>query len=287
MDLRRAHRELAAALDPLYGTREATLIADWVIENLTGLSKLERLMKADMPLSGEKLKRYHFYRKELLGHRPVQYVLHESWFGGLRFYVDENVLIPRPETEELVDWAASSIAAGPQGPILDVGTGSGCIAISLALKLPSCPVYACDISAGALGVAARNAGDLQADIHLHELDFLDSGRWPDLPAIQWLISNPPYIPLREKATMTRHVVEAEPSRALFVPDADPLVFYRALAEFAGQLLLPGGAVFVETHEDRAGSTAEVFKAAGFAQVIVRKDSQGKDRMIKASLEPAA
>src|SRR5579872_5639418 len=128
MDLRQAQQELAAAVDALYGSREATLIADWVMEHLTGLKKLDRLMKAGMPLTAEQLKQYQVFRKELLDNRPVQYVLHESWFGGSRFYVDENVLIPRPETEELAGWAASSIAAGPAGPSLDVGTGRGGIA---------------------------------------------------------------------------------------------------------------------------------------------------------------
>ena len=283
MDLQQAQRELAADLDPVYGNREAALIADWVMEHLTGFGRLDRLTKSGIRLSEDNLKQYVRFRGELLEHRPVQYVLHECWFAGMKFYVDENVLIPRPETEELVEWASSVIAAGPGGVLLDIGTGSGCIAIALAGKLPSLTVYGCDVSPEALGVASRNATDLGARVRFLQLDFLDSSQWSTLPPVQWLVSNPPYIPLQEKANMDRHVAEAEPSQALFVPDSDPLVFYRALAGFATTQLLPGGAVFVEIHEDLAADTTALFKAAGFHEVTVRKDMQGKERMIKASV----
>jgi len=297
MDLRQAQRQLTAELSPLHGSREAGLIADWVMEYLTGLKRIDRLVHASEPLSAPVLEQYKNYRDQLLAHRPVQYVLHESWFAGLKFYVDENVLIPRPETEELVEWAAQTIASETSAPetgvtpalstsapgaTLDVGTGSGCIAISLAKKFPSLPIHACDISSAALAIARRNATQLNTSIHFHQLDFLDNRQWTDLPSVRWLISNPPYIPQNERAAMAPHVTGAEPSLALFVPDADPLVFYRALVEFARQKLLPGGSIFVEIHEDRASDTLEVFKAAGFQQVILQKDMQGKDRMIRAS-----
>jgi release factor glutamine methyltransferase len=301
MELQQAQRQLTAQLSPLYDPREAGLIADWVMEYLTGLKRIDRLVHASDPLSTPALEQFENYRDQLLAHRPVQYVLNECWFAGLKFYVDDNVLIPRPETEELVEWTAQAIAiatattpttpttptttGGPvttPGVLLDVGTGSGCIAIALAKQLPSLPIHACDISSEALGIAQRNAIQQSANIQFHQLDFLDSRQWTNLPPVQWLISNPPYIPHNERAAMAPYVVDAEPSLALFVPDSDPLVFYRALIGFARQKLLPHGSIFVEIHEDRASDAVALFKEAGFRQVILRKDMQGRDRMIKAS-----
>lgn len=280
MDLQDAQLQLTLQLSPLYGEREAGLIADWVLEKLTGRKKIDRLVHASEPLAAPVRQQYESYRDQLLAHRPVQYVLHESWFCGMNFYVDENVLIPRPETEELVEWAAETIGRAPTGTLLDVGTGSGCIAIALAKKFPPLPIHACDVSPGALAVAARNAAGLHANIHFHQLDFLDSHQWATLPHIKWLISNPPYIPLAERATMAPHVTDAEPALALFVPDSDPLLFYRALAGFARKRLLPGGNIFVEIHEDLASGAIELFRDAGFQQIILRKDMQGGDRMIR-------
>lgn len=279
MDCQQAEQRLTTDLTPLYGNREAALIADWVMEYLTGQKRLNRLTRSADPLTEALLKKYDVYRSELLNNRPVQYVLHESWFAGMRFYVDENVLIPRPETEELVDWALRTIE--PSGPLLDVGTGSGCIPITLNSKLPSLGTHACDISDGALDVARRNAAALNAKVTFHHLDFLDRSTWPSLPPIKWLISNPPYIPWTERSTLAPHVAGSEPALALFVPDKDPLIFYHALAGFAEQYLLPGGAVWVETHESRTPEVAETFRLAGAFHIETRKDLMGNDRMIKA------
>jgi release factor glutamine methyltransferase len=280
MDLRQAQQQLTTDLTPIYGTREAALIADWVMEHLTGHRKIDRLTKPAEPLPDHILRQYDIYRGELLAHRPVQYVLHESWFAGLRFYVDENVLIPRPETEELVQWAVETIAPTNPGPLLDIGTGSGCIPIAIARRLPTLLLHACDISTGALHVARRNADYLGAHITFHHLDFVDRQAWVTLPPVQWLISNPPYIPLGERSTMAPHVLSAEPALALFVPDTDPLIFYQAIAEYSSRSLQPGGAVFVEIHEGMAGSVAELFRTHGASDVETRKDLSGKDRMIK-------
>ena len=302
MDLQQAQRQLTTQLTPLYGGREASIIADWVMQHLTGRKRLDRLVSSSEPLSSSLLQQYEKYRDELLTHRPVQYVLHESWFFGMKFYVDERVLIPRPETEELVEWVAHSITdspsfpipaapspaplAAPQSPagILDVGTGSGCIAIALAKKFPALAVHACDISEAALDVARQKALTLDAgkNIHFHPLDFLHSDQWVNLPAIRWLVSNPPYIPLKEKPVMAAHVTGAEPSLALFVPDDDPLIFYRSLGNFARQYLAEGGGLFVEIHEEMSGPVRGLFLAAGAKEVIGKKDLQGKDRMIKAT-----
>ena len=304
MDLQQAQRQLTTQLTPLYGRREASIIADWVMQHLTGRKRLDRLVSSSGPLSGSLLQQYEKYRDELLAHRPVQYVLHESWFCGMKFYVDERVLIPRPETEELVEWVAESILSAASSPrpssagspppplaaphpppgILDVGTGSGCIAISLAKKFPALAIHACDISGAALDVARQNALTLDAgkNIHFHPFDFLDSDQWVNLPAIRWLVSNPPYIPLKEKPVMAAHVTGAEPSLALFVPDDDPLIFYRSLGNFARQYLAEGGGLFVEIHEDMSAPVLGLFQAIGAKEVIAKKDLQGKDRMVKAT-----
>lgn len=281
MDSQQAQRQLTTDLTPVYGSREAALIADWVMEHLTGHRKIDRLTRPAEPLPDPLLRKYYIYRSELLAHRPVQYVLHESWFAGQRFFVDENVLIPRPETEELVDWAITTITS-PSDALLDVGTGSGCIAITLARKTPTLPVHACDISTGALHVAQKNAANFHANISFHQLDFLDRQAWSSLPSIRWLISNPPYIPAAERPGMAPHVTGAEPALALFVPDSEPLLFYDAIAEFARQRLLPGGAVWVEIHEGMAAAVTELFWSAGATTVEVRKDLMGKDRMIKSA-----
>ncbi|HLZ89140.1 MAG TPA: peptide chain release factor N(5)-glutamine methyltransferase [Puia sp.] len=292
MDWSYAQKELSGCLLPLYGDREASIIADWVMEALSGMRRLDRLMVRATPLSDAELAGYERYKAQLLAHRPVQYVLGESWFAGMRFFVDERVLIPRPETEELVEWVISEVAgagaadAGPErrggeGRLLDVGTGSGCIAVTLARRLAGVGVVACDISEGALAVARKNAAELGAEVGFFELDFLDRDAWERLPSLRWLVSNPPYIPVGERLAMARHVIDHEPASALFVPDGDALVFYRALGEFARERLGPGGSLFAEIHEDLGPAVCDLLTALGAREVHLRKDLQGKDRMIKA------
>jgi release factor glutamine methyltransferase len=285
MNLQQAQQEMLSQLHTLYEDREAATITDWVMEKITGWKKLDRIIHKNMPLATEGVELFRQYTRELLAHRPVQYVLQEAWFAGLKFYVDESVLIPRPETEELVEWVEEEAGTGPspQGPsILDVGTGSGCIAIALKRRLPGNPVYACDLSEAALAIAKRNAVSNQTDIQFLQLDFLDSSTWTSLPSMQVLVSNPPYIPVREKDSMAPHVVGFEPHLALFVPDQDPLVFYRALAHVGLKKLLPGGQIFAEIHEGLGAEVVREFKEAGFHPVLLKKDMQGKDRMIKAT-----
>jgi release factor glutamine methyltransferase len=296
MDWQQAQKELIIQLTPLYGDREAALIADWTMENLSGWKKIDRLLHRSDSLPSEALDTYQKYTRELAGHRPVQYVLHESWFAGMKLYVDEHVLIPRPETEELVEWILSSSpplttsqpneapSSQPRSSptILDIGTGSGCIALALAKHLPSAKVHACDISPDALSVARRNATTQNLTLILHQLDFLDPKTWDTFPPIDCIVSNPPYIPIGEKAGMATHVIDFEPNQALFVPDNDALVFYRALSRFAQQRLPEGGQLFVEIHEEMGTLVQQLFQEAGLTEVTLRQDLQGKDRMVKAT-----
>jgi release factor glutamine methyltransferase len=283
MDLQQAQQEMLSRLRPLYEDREAVTITDWVMEKITGWKKIDRIIHKNMSLSQEGLELFRLYAMELENHRPVQYVLQEAWFSGFKFYVDEQVLIPRPETEELVEWVVAELnSLSGENAILDVGTGSGCIAVALKRQLPEAHVYACDLSPGALAIAERNAVSNRAPIHFHQLDFLDSSQWNELPPVQTLISNPPYIPLGEKETMAPHVIGFEPHLALFVEDGDPLIFYRALARFALIKLPPGGQVFAEIHEGLGEEVKQHFQQNGFQSVILRKDMQGKNRMVKAT-----
>lgn len=293
MTMHEAQQQLQTTLYQLYDNREATTIADWVMEHVTGLRKIDRIMHKQLPLSPDRLTLLQEYTRELLTHKPVQYVLHEAWFCGMPFYVDENVLIPRPETEELVEWVVEETgnrqsAIGNQRSkvgtisILDIGTGSGCIPISLKKKMPHVETYACDVSEGALAVAQKNAATQQTVVHFLSADFLDDTTWSTLPAVDIIVSNPPYIPHHNQNSMLQNVLAYEPHLALFVPNEDPLLFYHAIARFAQQKLLPGSCIFVEIHEDLGEQTKALFESKGFA-AEVKKDFQGKDRMVKANV----
>jgi release factor glutamine methyltransferase len=194
----------------------------------------------------------------------------------MRFYVDSSVLIPRPETEELVHWIAETTKASGSGmKILDIGTGSGCIAISLKKKLPNAIIYACDVSAAALSVAEKNANTLHAPIQFIEANILDASQWIKFPQFDIIVSNPPYIPVGQQAQMSANVVEHEPHLALFVNNDDPLLFYRKIKAFANEKLVNAGELFFEVHEDLANQTAELFERSE-----LKKDMQGKNRMLR-------
>jgi len=285
MTLHEANQQLLSVLSGIYEQREAANIADWVMEHVTGMQKADRVIRKSDPAPDDQLKRLKDYAEALKTSKPVQYVLQEAWFYGMNFFVDERALIPRPETEELAEMIVNYCKGRPNNRqerlrLLDIGTGSGCIAVALKKKLPDAEVYACDISEAALAVAKKNASRHATDISFLHLDFTDPGAWERLPEINILASNPPYIPLSEKQSMHQNVTGYEPHTALFVPDEDPLLFYKHIAGFSAKKLLPGGAVFVETHELLARQTAKVFTDKGFTAAI-QKDMQGKERMIKA------
>lgn len=281
MTIQEARLKLQEQLATIYESREAANITDWVMESLTGLSKSARLVKANELLTMDQQALLEDHLSGLLRHRPVQYVLGEAWFHGLRFHVNENVLIPRPETEELVDWIINENKQSQQLRILDIGTGSGCIPIALKRSLPQATVYSCDISAGALKVAKENAADLETDIHLIQQNILDASLWEQLPEVDIIVSNPPYIPENNKESMHANVLEHEPHLALFVSNNDPLSFYRAIAELSGKKLKENGVVYAEIHEDLGAATLALFQEKGFGRVTLRRDMQEKDRMIKA------
>jgi len=312
MVLQEAYRQLLFKLYELYDNREAANIADLVIEHITGQRRIDRVMNKQMPVSATAQKQLDDYATQLLLHTPVQYVLLEAWFAGIKFYVDENVLIPRPETEELVEWVASCglqvsgfqfpvnvknpekftaikdenkrrpPATGNQQPVtvLDIGTGSGCIPVALKKKFQGWDVNALDISAGALQVAQRNAAQLQTPITFYQADILKEEDWLQLPMFDIIVSNPPYIKQSEAANMLRNVTRFEPHSALFVPDDDALVFYKKIVEFALLHLQPNGLLFFEINESLGAEVCSVLAGKGFVDIELKKDMQGKDRMVR-------
>jgi release factor glutamine methyltransferase len=299
MTVHEAQQQLLSALQGLYDDREAAAITNLVMENITEWRKIDRIINKNLPLSLPKIVLLKKYTEQLKSHKPVQYILHEAWFAAMKFYVDENVLIPRPETEELVDWVAREAripSIDDQGlmtgearttlhsslAILDIGTGSGCIAIALKKQLPSAEIFACDVSEQALGIAKQNAMLHKADIHFVHLDFLNEEQRASLPCFDIIVSNPPYIPIRDKNTMTANVTDYEPHLALFVEDNDSLIFYRAIADFANEKLSAHGKIFVETHENQSANVKKLFSVKGFSSVEIKKDMQGKERMLKAT-----
>ncbi len=280
-----AYKELWIPLQTVYEVREARNIAALVVEHLTGLSKTDRIFRKEQAITDQQHLQLEQYLEELLRGKPVQYVLQEAWFGGLKFYVNESVLIPRPETEELVEWMVSNLVSNQETisiqTALDIGTGSGCIAIALKSKLPELKVSALDVSEKALEVAKKNARDLHADIDFLRIDALDENSWNQLPLYDYIISNPPYIKKSEAPDMRSNVVAFEPETALFVQDEDPLLFYRKITCLAKDHLTNEGKIFFEVNEAHAEEVAELFSETGFTEIEIKNDMQGKPRMVKA------
>ncbi len=277
MTSKHAFELLKNELTSLYENREAENIADWVLENIMQEKRWERNRNLS-PMTQQQQMVFEKYRKELLNFRPVQYVLHEAFFYGMKFFVDKNVLIPRPETEELVDHVIKENPTAKS--ILDIGTGSGCIPVALKKKISSAEVSAVDVSEGALKVALKNAELNQVKINFSTLDILNQKEWDTLPSFEIIVSNPPYVTPQEKSTLSPNVVNFEPSVALFVPENDPLLFYKVIFHFAQQKLNPGGKVYLEVNESYAGDVSDYFEKNGWRTEILR-DMYGKERMVKA------
>lgn len=271
------YRELWRTLEPLYGNGEARAITDYVLDVCFGLSKADILCGAVEEMTAEKTAELNKIFGRLTEGEPVQYVLGRAEFCGRWFDVRPGVLIPRPETEELCAWITADSKASASPKVLDIGTGSGCIAITLQLDMPESKVTAWDISADALDVALENAQQLGANVNFVKLDALNAK-----PEDEWdvIVSNPPYICEKEKKDMAVNVLEHEPHTALFVPDADPLLFYRAITRLAVQTLSKGGRLYFEINPIYADDTCRMMRAEGMTAVELRSDMYGKQRMAK-------
>ncbi len=281
--------DLVQNLTPQYGEGEARSIARLVFEDYFNLKSTS---ENDEILFQSFLKEdYESIKAQILRGVPVQYVLGFAWFYGIKFKVNNSVLIPRPETEELVEWVLETINAlkNREKPlkIIDIGTGSGCIPITLKIKNPSLEVTAIDVSESALITASRNAARNNVPMDFKRIDILNENDWISLSHFDIIISNPPYISHAEKALMADNVLSHEPHLALFVDDDNPLVFYEKIADFAiknGYFPLETDVqrlLFFECNEFNAHEVVSMLREKGFEDIELKKDMSGKDRMIKA------
>lgn len=276
-----AKNQLTSSLSTIYDDREAQMITDMVMEKLTGWDKIHIFLKKDELLDSSQIYLLEKWEKELLAHRPIQYVIGEAWFMNFPFFVAEGVLIPRPETEELVFWISETIKGKEDAKVLDIGTGSGCIAISLSKLNPALSVWAVDKSNEALHIAEQNNTNLNASVRFKELDILETDNLDFARSLYVIVSNPPYIKELERKDMQENVLAYEPEMALFVPDNDPLLFYRKIAELARKSLCSGGFLFFEINEKFGKEVVNLLSFLGFKDIELKKDLQGKDRMVKA------
>ena len=260
-----------------YTAGEVSALTRIIATELLGASQMAFYLKDEITLTAEQQTLLDNAIERLKKQEPIQYILGYSDFCGLRFKVTPATLIPRPETSELVEWIMSESTGN--GNILDIGTGSGCIAVSLAHRLPQSEITAWDISTDALAVAAENSKANGCAVAFEEVDILEyrpTGKQFDI-----IVSNPPYIKENEKEAMHANVLDWEPHTALFVPDSDPLLFYRTIAEKGMQILKPGGRLYFEINRDHGKETMEMLAALGYANIELRKDFAENDRMIRA------
>lgn len=281
MTIAEAAQSLQQDLTRIYSSREAEIMSGMVMEKITNLPKIQRFLQEKTVLSPAQQAQYTQFKSELIQGKPVQYVLQEAWFMGLSFEVAEGVLIPRPETEELVDWIYRSSMEHFPYTVVDVGTGSGVIAIGLKKSFPDAQVYGVDMSPAALAIAQRNAQKLGFPVIFKQMDILDTHGWHELPKCDIIVSNPPYICLSEKKDMSPHVLNFEPEMALFVPDEDPLLFYRNIAKMALVRLNNNGWIYFEINEAYGDDVVSLLHKMGFHDVELKKDMEGKDRMVRA------
>ena len=277
--MQKALLHIQSELTGLYPETEIRNFSYLIIEKLTGFSRTEVYVNKNTLFSDEQQHEIESFIEKLKKYVPIQYILGETEFFGLPFYVNESVLIPRPETEELVDWIRKENDKSAEFRLLDIGTGSGCIAIALKHEFTNSEVDAFDISVDALETARRNASLNNLTINLSTVDILNA---PDFPT-KWdiIVSNPPYITENEKDGMLPNVLDYEPHLALFVPDNDPLLFYRNIAEFAQKHLTDNGKLYFEINREAGQSCIDLLTKMGYRDVELRKDISGNDRMVKA------
>jgi release factor glutamine methyltransferase len=271
--------EIRDALRGIYPDSEALALAKMLLVEVFGFTTLELYGGKDKEISGKRRSVLDEMIRRLKKNEPIQYIIGIETFCGFPFEVNSHVLIPRPETQELVYWIAGDCRGKLSPRILDVGTGSGCIAVSLAKLVDGATVEAWDVSEEALGVAARNAEKNGADVSFRQQDVLKAV--PGDVRYEVIVSNPPYIAEQEKSGMDANVLEWEPSLALFVSDDDPLVFYRTIALLAKDMLVEDGLLYFEINQAYGQETMQMLEKLGYTSVELRKDGWGNDRMIKA------
>ena len=282
MSLQALKLDFKKTLADAYESIELNSLTSILFEHITGWNQIQQAINKEAELNENQIAKLQDAIKDLKKGMPLQYITGKAWFMGNEYTVDENVLIPRPETEELVEWIIeyAHIIDKPL-QILDIGTGSGCIPIALKLALSNCMIAGLDISEGALVIAKQNAKNLHAEISWMQEDILSTTYLPNQFDI--IVSNPPYIPFKENVNMQVQVKNFEPDIALFVTNEDPLVFYRTIARLGKQYLSTNGQLFFEMHYDQGKALLALFDEMGY-HAELRQDMFGKDRMLRASLK---
>jgi release factor glutamine methyltransferase len=278
-NLKNLKQDFFKALQPIYEEGEISNFFKWLAEDLLDLKTHDLLLESEVNLDSKKLLDFKKAQSRLEAQEPIHYILGYTEFFGLRFKVNTSVLIPRPETEELVEWILEDQKfSKSQLSILDLGTGSGCIPIALAKHLPQAKLKALDISVEALKLAELNSEDNNTRIeYIHE-DVLTLKHLPE--GMDIVVSNPPYVKFNEQAQMQDNVLKNEPHLALFVEDSDPLIFYRRIAELTSKMTIRP-LVYVEINQYLVEETRQLFKSFGFEYIEIRKDFRGNYRMLKA------
>ncbi len=278
MTIKEIHQQFLAELDDVYGAGEASAMTTMIFESMGNITRQDLITKGSGEIEKTTQKKLETTLNRLLQAEPIQYIIGKAWFYNLCFSVNKSVLIPRPETEELVLEATNFLKKHKSKNLLDIGTGSGCIPISIKKNISEANVTSLDISNDALKLATKNAIDNNVDINFLTIDFLEEKNYELLPKFDVIISNPPYIPENEKGNLDKNVTMFEPHLALFVPQNDPLLFYKKILIFAEEHLEKDGKIFLEIHEDFAAKTAKIFTEKNYT-VIIKKDMQGKERML--------
>lgn len=286
MALKELQHHIHEQLDAIYGKDEVSSFFRLLMEQILKIKPIEIALHPNLSVSSSNQEQFISAIQQLKKEEPIQYIIGHTEFFGLTFKVNPNTLIPRPETEELVQWIINeNQIPNPKSPkILDIGTGSGCIAVSLSKNLPNSKVYALDISNEALNVAKENAVLNNVEVEFIEADILNTGYAELVSAshkFDIIVSNPPYVRKLEKSEIKKNVLEHEPHIALFVQNEDPLQFYKAICEFAVHNLKPKGRLYFEINQYLGEEMKQLLKTYNFESIELRKDLFGNDRMLKA------
>ncbi len=286
MTRRQLFRQFTQALSQLYPAPEAESLAGLALRHAAQTDTLQWHLGYDQDPGEAELIRANQILQRLLQHEPLQYITGETWFCGLRFSVNPSVLIPRPETEMLTDRIISENKNTPNPVIADIGTGSGCIAISLAKLLPQSRVHAFDLSETALNTARSNAIAQGVELNFYTFDILRESLSQHLSTADIIVSNPPYVLESDKPAMLPNVLSYEPHEALFVPDNNPLLFYHAIASQAFQILSTGGRLYFEIHEQKGSQIEAMLEKTGYSDVLISEDFNKKSRFVQATKPPS-
>jgi len=281
MKIKEYRAQFIQELLPIYDAGESESFFYLILEDKQNLKRIDLALNPDLAFSNDEIELWNFILAELKKEIPIQYILGKTSFYGLEFEVNSNVLIPRPETEELIEWIIDCFAPrnDTKLKVLDIGTGSGCIAISLAKNISNAQVFAIDVSEKALVKAQKNASINEVNVTFLEKNILET---EDLKQqFDLIVSNPPYVRELEKEEIKKNVLDNEPHLALFVDDNDALIFYKKIAELAQKNLSPNGQLFFEINQYLGKEMLELLKKTGFKNIELRKDIYGNDRMIRA------